>query len=340
MDVQVKVWLRDGHVWKFCCDEDDEILAGLVSALPDAAASISLPNNSVVQIEARTKERLFFPRGSLVAVSVVPNADELPLLLGGGALNSNQPEGKQKRKTEISYSFSAQKPLIEFAITTVPRPGDYVHQLIAALPGDLQLRLVVGTAESEYLKRYEENPFIHIVEAPSIEWERFRECGIHQRAAWNYWRALSIGRSRLFSKGLVVLEDDVIPASGWEHRLYRVMEQVETFQPGPYILALYAPEGAQLSEPENGRLFVSYPASSFFGSQAIYYPEAVRQGFSMYLHENALVTFSYPYDFLISDYAQQEKVPMFAAIPCLFQHIGEVSTGLGFFHRAHRFEAQ
>lgn len=337
MDVQVKVWLRDGHVWKFCCDENDEVLAGLVSALPGAAASVSLPADGVVQIEARTKERLFVPRGSLVAVSVLPNADELP----HRTLNSRHPGGQQERKTEIGFSLSAQKPLIEYAIITVPRPADYVHQLIAALPGDLRLRLFVGAPESEYLKRYEENPFIQIIEAPPIEWERFRECGIHQRAAWNYWRALSAGRSRLFSKGLLVLEDDVIPTGDWEHRLYRVIEQVETCQPDPYILALYAPEEAHLSEPENGKLFVSYPASSFFGTQAIYYPEAVRQGFSTCLHENALVTFRNHYDFLLRDYAEQEKVPMFAAIPCLFQHIGEVSTGLAqFFHRAHQFEVR
>src|SRR5262249_46637724 len=161
--------------------------------------------DGVVQIEARTKERLFVPRGSLVAVSMLPNADELPLLIGDRALNSSHPGGQQERKTEIGFSLSAQKPLIEYAITTVPRPADYVHQLIAALPGDLRLRLFIGVPESEYLKRYEENPFIQIIEAPLIEWERFRECGIHQRAAWNYWRALSAGRSRLFSKGLLVL---------------------------------------------------------------------------------------------------------------------------------------
>src|SRR5690349_1985003 len=116
MDVQVKVWLRDGHVWKFCCDENDEILAGLVSALPGAAASVSLPADGVVQIEARTKERLFVPRGSLVAVSVLPNADELPPLIGDRALNSRHPGGQQERKTEIGFSLSAQKPLIEYAI--------------------------------------------------------------------------------------------------------------------------------------------------------------------------------------------------------------------------------
>src|SRR5262249_48019118 len=155
-----------------------------------------------------------------------------------------------------------------------------------------------------YLESYQDNPFIKIVEAPPLEWWRFRESGIHQRAAWNYWRALSVGRPQPYPKGLVILEDDVIPAGDWEHRLSSTLEQIEMCHSGPYILALYSPAGAGLSEPENGKLFVSYPASSFFGSQALYYPEAARQGFSMYLRENALETFRNPYDFLLRDYAQ------------------------------------
>src|SRR5262249_59309105 len=79
MDMEVKVWLRDGHVWDFCCDQDDAILLELVSALPGAAAGAHLPVAGVVQIEARTGERLFLARSSLVAVLVLPIANELPL---------------------------------------------------------------------------------------------------------------------------------------------------------------------------------------------------------------------------------------------------------------------
>jgi hypothetical protein len=42
-----------------------------------------------------------------------------------------------------------------------------------------------------------------------------------------------------------------------------------------------------------------------------------------------------PHDLVLSGYSKKENVPIFAAIPCLVQHIGEVSTGLaGFFHQA------
>ena len=229
---------------------------------------------------------------------------------------------------------------IDFAVTTVARIGDYIHELIASLPKDLRLHLVVGAPESEYLKRYRSNRSIDVVEAPPLEWEHFCECGIHQRAAWNYWRALTVENYQGARKGLVILEDDVIAANAWDDHLYRAIKQIEICEPGPYILALYAPGEAELREPEQGKLFVSYPAESFFGLQAIYYPEAIRKGFATYLKQNGVETSRIPHDFLLRDYAQEGNIPIFAAIPCLFQHIGEVSTGLAqFFHRAHRLPA-
>ena len=238
--------------------------------------------------------------------------------------------------SKISLGHSHQN--IDFAVTTVARTGDYIHQLITSLPKDLRLHLVVGAPESEYLEPYRSDRRIEIMEAPPPEWEHFRESGIQQRAAWNYWRTLVVESHQPDRKGLVILEDDVIAANNWERRLYRTIEQIERCQPGPYILALYAPGEVGLGEPEQSKCFVSYPADSFFGLQAMYYPEAIRQGFATYLKQNALETFRIQHDFLLGEYARKEKIPIFAAIPCLFQHIGEVSTGLAqFFHQAHRF---
>ncbi len=80
MDVQVKLWLQGGHVWEFCCDEDDPIVFGLVSALPGADLGGNLPQDGLIQIETRTGERVFLARSSLVSVDVVPIVDELQFL--------------------------------------------------------------------------------------------------------------------------------------------------------------------------------------------------------------------------------------------------------------------
>jgi len=77
MEVRVKLLLRGGHGWEFCCKEDDPIVLGLISALPGADVGGNLPPDGLVQIETRTGERLFLTRSSLVSVEIVPVADPL-----------------------------------------------------------------------------------------------------------------------------------------------------------------------------------------------------------------------------------------------------------------------
>jgi hypothetical protein len=72
MEVRVKLLLRGGHGWEFCCKDDDPIVFGLVSALPGADIAGNLPPDGLVQIETRTGERLFLTRSSLVSVEIVP----------------------------------------------------------------------------------------------------------------------------------------------------------------------------------------------------------------------------------------------------------------------------
>src|SRR5215469_12498877 len=80
MDVQVKLWLQGGHVWEFCCDEDDPVVFGLISALPGTDSGASLPPDGLIQIETRTGERLFLTRSSLVSVDILRITDEMQLL--------------------------------------------------------------------------------------------------------------------------------------------------------------------------------------------------------------------------------------------------------------------
>ena len=99
MDVQVKLWLQGGHVWEFCCDEDDPIIFGLVSALPGADLGGNLPADGLIQVETRTGERVFLARSSLVSVDVVPIVDELAVLNSKRLVVSCrvQPRGYQLR---------------------------------------------------------------------------------------------------------------------------------------------------------------------------------------------------------------------------------------------------
>ena len=73
MDVQVKLWLQGGHIWEFCCDEDDPIIFGLVSALPGADLGGNLPADGLIQVETRSGERLYIARSSIVSVDILPS---------------------------------------------------------------------------------------------------------------------------------------------------------------------------------------------------------------------------------------------------------------------------
>jgi hypothetical protein len=328
MDVQVRLLLKDGHVGEFSCDENDAILYGLVSTLPGAKAGASLPSDGLIHIEARSGQRLYLTRSSLVAVQISPNAD---------SVLKNRDE-QQERQPSISVSptnFQQKSSAVDFAVITVARPTDYIHQLISSVRADLPVRLIVGSPERAYLNKYESSPFIDIIETTPQEWELFRDCSLHQRAAWNYWRALTFGACSPNPKGLVVFEDDVVPIDDWERRLYGLIDQIEARQSGPYILALYAAAESGLTAADDGAHYVSFPSERFFGNQAIYYPELVREGFAGYLKEHGVDAYTEPHDFLLGDYSQEERIPIFAAIPCLVEHIGEVSTGLAqFFHKA------
>jgi SM-20-related protein len=120
MEVQVKLLLQGGHVWAFCCQDDDPMVFGLISALPGADVAGNLPPDGLVQIETRTGERLFLTRSSLVSVEIVPVDDPLKFL-------------GTKRLTRSSGSIPSRGGLVPapFVLTNDALPDDLHAALIA-----------------------------------------------------------------------------------------------------------------------------------------------------------------------------------------------------------------
>jgi hypothetical protein len=116
MDVQVKLCLQGGHVWEFCCDEDDPIVFGLLSALPGAGSAANLPPDGLIQIETRTGERLFLTSSSLVSVDIVRITDEMQLLAA-------------KRLAAPSSGSSCQSTPAPFVLVPNALP-DEVHKVL------------------------------------------------------------------------------------------------------------------------------------------------------------------------------------------------------------------
>ena len=251
-------------------------------------------------------------------------------------------------------SRESRLPIIDYAITTVARPKNYIYELLARLQTDSTIRLIVGGPDCEYLERYRSDPFIEIIEISPHEWAHFQNCNVHHRAIWNYWRSLSLGPKTPQRDGLVVFEDDVIPAGGWQRQLYDTIEQIEAQFGRQYVLALYRAsvrtkhwrtnriyplfDRYWLHSKEEGTYYALYPIREFFGTQAMYYPEQVRMGIAEYLKYDIVDPPRLPYDLLLKEYLHKQGIPLFATIPCLVQHIGTISTGLGTFHQAREFQ--
>jgi hypothetical protein len=228
---------------------------------------------------------------------------------------------------------------IDFAIMTVARPTTYIHELIGSIRSDMSLRLIVGSPDYGYLERYRGNSYREIIEASTKGWEHFQNRRVQHRACWNYWRCLTLGPRTPSSDGLLIFEDDVIPAHGWEDRFYITIDQIEAECKGPYVLALYSP--IRLPRTLDSQThYAPYLTSRFYGTQAMYYPEEVRMGFAGFMKAYGVNTMRHPYDILLRMYLENLGIPLFGATPCLVQHVGEISTGLGKFHKTRQFQSE
>jgi hypothetical protein len=229
---------------------------------------------------------------------------------------------------------SHEQETVEMAVSTVARPENYIQFLLDRLDLTCGIRLVVGGPESGYLERYRGNPQVEILEVTPEDWTRVQNHKVHHRASWNYWRSLSLCGHNQERAGLIVFEDDVVPAHGWQSRFFQIVQQLQSEFGSKYVLALYSAHNG-LPNPHDAHVHhVPYQIRTFFGTQAMYYPESVRIGWTDFLEANGVITFKAPYDLLLKEYLVKEGIPLFAASPSLVQHIGRVGTGLGAFHQA------
>jgi hypothetical protein len=215
---------------------------------------------------------------------------------------------------------------ISLAIKTINRPKNYIRKVISQLPKNMPIRVIVGSPDYKYLECYRRSSCIEVVGIDPAEWERYKNYPIQHRSSWNYWRCFTYGVRSTGGKGLLVLEDDVVPAIGWENRLEKTIKEIESQFGDEYVLALFTHQ-TRLAKAEAGIYYRRYPASRFAGSQAMFYPESVRASFTDYLAKEGRDSFRMGYDLLLGEFLRYTGIPLFATAPCLFQHIGDVGTG-------------
>jgi hypothetical protein len=225
--------------------------------------------------------------------------------------------------------------LVDCAMMTLDREGQYIHQTLISMAPNYRITLFPGSPSSAYLDCYRKNRWLQIVPTTAEDWELLEPMGPNQRASWNYWRCLTQGNQ--YSNGLLLFEDDVQFAQGWRGRLFRTLPAIEATYGPDFVLALYACYPFVREGYEAGALYSPYPAVAFYGTQGMYFTETTRQQFADYLKKHGVDTYRLPHDILLKEFLDKTGFPLFATTPCLIQHIGRTTTGLGSFHQTDGF---
>lgn len=227
---------------------------------------------------------------------------------------------------------------INLAVTTVWREENYLDATLKSLStecsthDDPPVNLVVGSPQAEHLTRYRSLPGIIVDEMGLHTWSWIKNNDVRHRATWNYYRCLT--QCGAGERGSLVLEDDVKFACGWRRRLDVTLVALEAKFGSEFVLTIYDPYSW---EPKESPLYAEYPRQFFAGTQGVYYPASVRQGYAKYLRWHGVIGNKDHYDYLLRDYLIQEDIPLFAAAPSLIQHMGRNTTGVGAWHEAPGF---
>ncbi len=234
---------------------------------------------------------------------------------------------------------------ISYSILTTPRKEQYLERTIKSLSetgffddaGNLPLRLVTTTPESEYVNAYKGDSRFCVEEISRGELaeKAWLAAGDALRETWGHYRCLHPDRANPDTSGILVLEDDLQFAENWLERLQVVTDELA----GPYgrrwLLTLYSPGGKESLEAyEAGRNWAWRPYAGFFGPQAIYYPLGVRDEYLAYLTGHPI---DKPHDLALAEVMKALRIPMFTSAPCLVQHTEVLSDGTPS-HRSESFQ--
>lgn len=221
---------------------------------------------------------------------------------------------------------------ISVAIMTVERPQGYLHATLESLRLEWRentLLLFPGSPASGFLNRYRSGGYL-IIETTDTDWDAIWLWSTHRKAMWNYWRCLQQPVTQPVSGdwGRLIIEDDVRFAQGWSDRFLLSVSELYEAYGDRFILSLYSPhESVKQASEESEDVTIPYPAADFYGTQAVFFPEAVRRDFADYLKIYGLQDNLMTYDCLLGRYCAEHSIPLFTTVPSLVQHTGIETTG-------------
>ncbi len=230
---------------------------------------------------------------------------------------------------------------ISTVILTCDRTPNYLQQTVESLQnGGLEFMLSQGSKAHGNLSSIDTNDVV-VCPLPAIMDPDFEGKDVRVKATLNYINALTVGFTNNGTKGQyrLVLEDDVIACGQIRQLLAMVLDAVlwaadKKPEPLPYseLVTLYCALDTTDKQPMGVML---WQLDQFHGTQAMLYHEPFAYELSEYMKEQIGKE---PYDFIIRDFCKKKGLPgMPTLTTSLFQHIGEVTTGLGYFHTSPNF---
>lgn len=240
--------------------------------------------------------------------------------------------------------------MLDVAILTVNRPSfgsvNYIHQTLASLfmsdkylYENTNIRLMVGSPDTEYLDAYKHHKKITIDPMPDQEWERIKDKGVHYKLICNFYRSFLFEPSPN-SIGRVFLEDDVILADRWvEYLVQFILPNIHANFGKKFGLGIYTPGG--ITDIAKGVYKIS--SQFYYGAQGLYVPNELLYEIGEFIRtetyekEFGVDPTALPSDLTFNKYFYTNDVPFLIEMPSCVDHIGKISNGLGAFHKAANF---
>ncbi len=148
---------------------------------------------------------------------------------------------------------------------------------------------------------------------------------VHHNSQYNYASTL------MNSKDGFIVEDDIEFSVNFSSHMADLNNLLDNMQ-CKYALAIYS----CYNWSKKGASLVDYPVEAFYGTQGMIYDIETARSFGNFLMGRIGVE---PYDFALKTYIQEvdPDVRLLATGSSLIQHRGDLSTGLGVFHKAPNF---
>jgi hypothetical protein len=201
-------------------------------------------------------------------------------------------------------------------ILTCDRIPSYLTDTVNTIPANYNIQYI----SQGVIEVPREGEIIHTERPYATDTSR------HRDSQYNYAQAL------LHTKDGLIVEDDVIFSTAFDYHYSQILNNI----PAPrYVIALYACYDFK-DKPLINNLYNEYPVNDFYGTQAMLFDIHTAREFGEYLMGTIG---NEAYDLALKTFIQNinPRVKLFATRYSLVQHIGQVSTGLGYNHQTANF---